>query len=196
MKSGLAKGFIFLAVIVSLAHTSFAQVLYNSSTGADGALDLSSGDKEVQLPESGILNYTIVNISEGKKLTFRKNSKNTPVFMLAQGKVTIGGFISVDANQNVPGPGGYYGGQPGFGPGGGAACNPNTITGSCPSESQGKWVGTLSLVPLIGGSGGGYVYSITTENRYHTECEQKLREELEGQNEQPHPMLLLLKRKY
>ena len=137
MKSGLAKGFIYLAMIVSFAHISLAQVLYNSSTGADGALDLSSGGKEVQLPESGILNYTTVNIPVGMGLSFRRNSKNTPVIILAQGKVTIHGSISVNAYQNVPGPGGYYGGnynQSGVGPGGGTPA----MTGSA---GDGKWVG-------------------------------------------------------
>ncbi len=160
MKSRLAKGLFFLLIIASLAHVSSAQVLYNSSTGADGALDLSKmdcGSCFIQLPESGILNYTTVNIPVGKVLTFHKNSKNTPVFVLAQGKVTIAGVIAIKG-EKTPGPGGFYGGaynQPGFGPGAGAACTSTTITGRCPPDSQGKWKGPLSLLPIIGGSGGG-----------------------------------------
>src|SRR6185436_13189552 len=111
------------------------------------------------LPESGVLNYTTVNIPVGRTLKFAKNSRNTSVYMLSQGGVAIAGTIDVSANrvvdcpagppfpQTVPGPGGFYGGSLGspgigFGPGGGTSGSPS-----------GRWVGPLSLVPLIGGSG-------------------------------------------
>ncbi len=144
---------ISFLVLASLAE---AQSFSSGSTGADGPLDLTSGDRKVQLPESGVLNYTTVNIPFGKTLTFKRNSRNTPVTMLAQGGVTILGVINVSNVSDLdtppilttPGPGGFYGGnpgQPGLGPGGGAS------TGN----ADGKWVGPLSLVPIIGGSGGG-----------------------------------------
>lgn len=98
---------------------------------------------------------------------FKPNTLNTPVVLRAQGSVTVAGridvsqtagcFVSVGSTAcgtwngssewfRIPGPGGFYGGavdQSGFGPGGGA---PNT---------PGQWIGPLSLVPLIGGSGAG-----------------------------------------
>ncbi|MBI1763820.1 MAG: hypothetical protein HYR56_20540 [Acidobacteria bacterium] len=125
----------------------------SGSTGADGALDLTSGSREVELPESGILNYTTINVPSGRSLTFKGNLKNTPVILLAQGNVTITGSISVSArNPNtgptIPGPGGFFGGaagQNGFGPGGGQ------VNGT---DRHGRWVGPLSLVPIIGGSSG------------------------------------------
>ena len=43
-----------------------AQTFSSGSTGADGALDLAAGDRRVQLPDSGILNYTTVNIPNGR----------------------------------------------------------------------------------------------------------------------------------
>src|SRR5438128_3435684 len=145
---------LFMGFILLLSLSAQAQTFSSGSTGADGPLDLTSGDRKVQLPESGVLNYTTVNIPAGKSLTFKRNPRNTPVIMLAQGTVTILGFISVDglsdpdtpAFNTTPGPGGFYGGapyQPGFGPGGGT---PN-------SPFNGRWVGPLSLVPIIGGSG-------------------------------------------
>lgn len=88
-------------------------------------------------------------------MSFFKNYRNTPVILLAQGNVTVAGtiHISAQAGTRIPGPGGFYGGaagSAGFGPGGGA-----TVQGSA---SDGKWVGSLPLVPIIGGSGaGGYV---------------------------------------
>lgn len=151
----MIKPSALMLFLFSLSLTASAQSFSSGSTGADGALDLSSGDRLVQLPESGILNYTTVNIPFGRLLVFTKNYRNTPVVLLAQGNVTIAGTIDVSAQNatRMPGPGGFYGGaagSPGFGPGGGAS-----VQGSA---SDGKWVGSLSLVPVIGGSGaGGYV---------------------------------------
>lgn len=135
-----------------------AQSFVSGSTGADGALNVTAGGFTIiQLPESGVLNYTTVNIAANTYVRFRRNSRNTPVIMLAQGNVIIAGIIDVSAGSDpdpigtnrTPGPGGFYGGnigQPGFGPGGGQPTTGNDF---------GRWVGHLSLVPIIGGSGGG-----------------------------------------
>jgi len=137
-------------LIVVVATLGLAQAFSSGSTGSDGALDLSSGDRVIQLPPSGILNYATVNIPAGRTLSFARNVQNTPVVMLSQGTVTVAGTINVNAptsSQN-PGPGGFFGGTHGlngFGAGGGVAAGPNT---------NGSWVGPLSLVPIIGGSGG------------------------------------------
>jgi hypothetical protein len=148
-----------VAVFLSLMSLAAkAQGFNGGSTGADGALDLSTCSTSsclVQVPESGVFNYTTVNIPQGKLLLFKSNLRNTPVIMLAQGAVTISGTISVansynGNNENFsvtgPGPGGFAGGAsglPGFGPGGGQNA----------SAPHGKWIGPLSLVPIIGGSG-------------------------------------------
>lgn len=151
----------FLFVPLSVCAQGFS----SGSTGADGALDLSSMNCPdnlcvVQLPESGILNYTTVNVPAGSTLRFKVNSRNTPVIMLAQGNVTINGTLDVSSigyylcgtlTTAQIGPGGFRGGQPGhsgFGPGGGVYC----ADGSC--TPNGSWVGPLSLVPIVGGSGG------------------------------------------
>ena len=145
-------GFVFF-----LSVSAQAQSFSSGSTGADGALDLTSGDRIVQLPESGVLNYTTINIPFPRLLRFRRNSRNTPVIMLAQGAVNIQGIININAGSDpdtpstarTPGPGGFYGGgpnEPGFGPGGGQPT---------PGNAVGKWIGPLSLTPIIGGSGGG-----------------------------------------
>ncbi len=151
MKSKRAYKLILLCSIFLLLITAASAQFNSGSTGADGALDLStmtcpSNECFVQLPESGVLNYTTVNVPSDKALKFLKNTRNTPVIMLAQGNVTISGQVKLDASGNIPGPGGFYGGQlgfPGFGPGGGTE----------PTLS-GRWVGPLSLVPIVGGSGG------------------------------------------
>jgi len=117
-------------VLAALAAAS-AQAAFNSgSTGADGALN-PTVNTEIQLPESGILNYTTVNIPAGVTVKFKKNIANTPVFVLASGNVTIAGTIDIrggdatatgtygdgaqgdDAIPGAGGPGGYDGGRGG-----------------------------------------------------------------------------------
>ncbi len=148
------KGLLIVALFFGLSLSAQGQSFSSGSTGADGALDLAAmicTTCEIQLPESGVLNYTTVNVPAGKTLKFKSNLRNSPVIMLAQGNINVAGSINVDADQNTPGPGGFYGGapnQPGFGPGGGIP-GPSITT-----SSHGIWVGPLSLVPIIGGSGG------------------------------------------
>lgn len=149
---------VLIGLILLASLSARAQTFSSGSTGADGALNLATmncpgGFCTVQLPESGVLNYTTVNIPAGKSLAFARNSRNTPVYMLAQGSVTIEGGINISATSETCGvsvagsnPGGFRGGQPGqpgFGPGGGQTNSPS-----------GTWIGPLSLVPIIGGSGG------------------------------------------
>jgi hypothetical protein len=150
---------LFIVGLILWTAAAQAQTFSSGSTGADGALDLTSGDQTLQLPPSGIFNFTTVNIPGGKTLRFLRNALNTPVVMLAQGDVVIGGDVDVSAGDQdpefgfrrrvgrVPGPGGFFGGFPGgdgFGPGGGR------IGG----DENGRWVGPLTLVPITGGSGG------------------------------------------
>jgi len=107
------------ALICLAAHTARAQGTFNSgSTGADGAFN-PTASQQVQLPESGVFNFTTVNIPAGVTITFRRNSRNTPVTILASGNVTILGTIDVsggngDANNvGIGGPGGFNGGKAG-----------------------------------------------------------------------------------
>jgi hypothetical protein len=132
-----------------------AQTFSSGSTGADGALDISAGSSQIlQVPSSGVFNFTTVNVGENTELRFVPNQANSPVTILASGDVVIRGAINVNAS-SVPqingvrtaGPGGFAGGfvgSDGFGPGGGLISTGASAT----------WVGPLTLVPPIGGSGG------------------------------------------
>lgn len=102
----------------------------SGSTGADGAL-APTVSGTVDLPASGVLNYTTINIPAGVTIKFKKNALNTPVYLLASGNVTIAGRIDLtgedskhsgtfgDGNQaddGIPGlggPGGFAGGRGG-----------------------------------------------------------------------------------
>jgi len=145
-----------LLLILAAATGALAQSFSSGSTGADGAFACAQGTT-VQLPPSGILNYTTVNVASGCGLQFSPNVTNTPVTMLATGAVTIAGTVLLNSQSScvAPGPGGFYGGAPGqngVGPGGG-------VYGRSDGTQNGRWVGSLSLVPIIGGSGGaGSVY--------------------------------------
>jgi hypothetical protein len=155
---------ILLCIVLSVFLTPVticAQTFSSGSTGADGALDLSTASCsqsifgcQLQVPESGIFNFTTVNIPVGATLSFIPNLRNTAVVILAQGTVMVRGTIQISGGRDyvhqtlmttAAGPGGFAGAKPGhngFGPGGG-----NT------ADIRGRWVGPLSLVPIIGGSG-------------------------------------------
>ena len=102
----------------------------SGSTGADGAFS-PTVNTEVQLPPSGVFNFTTINIPTGVTVTFRKNAANTPVAVLASGNVTIAGVLDVsgtkgfdsgaagtgnvgdDGQPGTGGPGGFDGGRGG-----------------------------------------------------------------------------------
>lgn len=136
--------------LVPLANAAFD----SGSTGADGAFNPTT-NTALQIPESGVFNFTTVNIPSGVAVTFKRNTQNTPVTILASGNVTISGTISVNggnANGRLPGegaPGGFSGGVAGGakasgtggeGPGGGR--------GGAGRNDSSEWAG--------GGGGGGY----------------------------------------
>jgi hypothetical protein len=162
MKPWFAAAALFISLDASQAY---GQTFSSASTGADGALDLTtmscpdvifgSPACYVQLPPNGVLNYTTINVPAGRILAFKRNLQNTPAYLLAQGPVTVQGAIIVSSlGGREPGPGGFWGGAwsyppgvglPGFGPGAGPQPN---------GSRDAKWIGPLSLVPAIGGSGG------------------------------------------
>ena len=139
-----------IVALVALALSPAIAQTPTFSSGSTGDLGpftcANQTPPPLQVPASGIFNFTTVSIVNCS-ISFLPNQRNTPVIILAKEDVVISNsLISVDANGQTPGPGGFFGGggnQAGFGPGGGAIGQP------------GQWVGPLSLVPLIGGSGGG-----------------------------------------
>lgn len=165
MKHDIKLAFAF---ILTLTPT-WAFGFNSGSTGADGAFS-PTVNTVMQLPPSGVFNFTTVNIPSGVTVTFAKNTINTPVVILASGDVTIAGAINLNggnanpvgaagtgnlADDGVPGaggPGGYSGGGggpitnfrggDGVGPGGGAGGVASGV-GNCGSG-------------LNGGGGGGF----------------------------------------
>jgi len=136
---------LLLGTIMAAAFShAGAAAFVSGSTGADGAL-APTADTTIQLPASGVLHYTTVDIPAGVTVRFAKNTANTAVVLLTTGDVKIAGAIDIsggaaqvtkfglagDINKGgIGGPGGFDGargglqeqnrrGGTGYGPGGG-----------------------------------------------------------------------------
>lgn len=144
---------VLLVVSSMFLGNSMAYAAFNSgSTGALGAFN-PSVNTEVVLPEpDGVLNYTTVNIPAGVTVTFRKNSKNTPVYMLSSGDVVIAGTISVNGTNGSANDIGT-GGPSGFNGGYGGQISSAGGSGIGPGGGSGGWVDN---VYGTGGGGGGF----------------------------------------
>jgi hypothetical protein len=160
MKKLSCAVFVWGALFVLLSQGVAFAAFNSESTGADGALVVSTS-QQLQVPESGVFNFTTVTIEPGATLTFKKNEQNLPVTILASGDVVIAGTISLngqDANSILPGeggPGGFDGGvggvvrdkgKRGEGPGGG-------VGGSPASNSYGGGAGEGGAFKVSGGNG-------------------------------------------
>lgn len=153
------------------------------SAAADGGWDTNNAanaGKGVYDPTKWavVFKYSSVTINAGATLTFKNHRSRAPVVWLVNGDVTINGTVSLDGERGAdfprvaePGPGGFRGGLlfasgvgygSGFGPGGGqrggwsvggsyGTLGAKGNTGLVPSPTYGN----PSLIPLIGGSGGG-----------------------------------------
>lgn len=134
-----------LASLIALMP-AMALAFNSGSTGADGAFN-PTVSQTIDLPASGVFNFTTVNIPAGVTISYKKNAANTPVVILATGDVNIAGNlwlgggnspdVGTGGNGNVGddglpgngGTGGYGGGRGGvpankaggngLGPGGG-----------------------------------------------------------------------------
>lgn len=181
MKGVIVKKLKFGLISIGMAlMPTWAQAAFVSgSTGADGAFS-PTVNTQVVLPPNGILNYTTVNIPSGVTVTFKKNTTNTPVVMLASGNVTIAGTLSVaagnaassgaagngvlsdDGNPGVGGPGGYDGGRGGMGTltaaaagSGGIGLGPGGGSGASPNCLHQDYWGGWNW-HCWGGAGGGF----------------------------------------
>lgn len=141
--------------------TTYAQGNFVSgSTGADGPFNPTQS-QTIQLPESGVFNFTTVTIPAGVIITFGRNARNTPVTILVQGNVNIAGMIDVSAfpgttlSGGMGGPGGFNGGA------GGPSTNVRIefdfqktpgVNGDGPGGGSG---GGSAATPEVSGSGGG-----------------------------------------
>lgn len=150
-----------VALVVSLlvtATAASAQNNFNSgSTGADGAFAPATS-QTIVVPDSGVFNFTTVNIPTGVTITFNRAANNKPLTILASGDVVIAGTINLDGkpgNTNgtggLGGPGGGSGGTGGYG----FDQSFSGVSGDGPGGGGGG-VGSTTLNLPGGGGGGGY----------------------------------------
>ena len=78
----------FVGLMLGSIVPSEAQTFSSGSTGADGAFSPVS-NTVLQVPASGVFNYTTINIPSNVIVTFTNSFPNVPVTMLATGDVTI-----------------------------------------------------------------------------------------------------------
>lgn len=179
------KTYLLVTAFAGMVAAAHAQGFDSGSNGSLGALSLTDSNLVVDLPPDGRLHYTTFRVGPNRTVTFRRNALNTPVYLLAQGDITIEGTIDVSGDQapgtppigGFGGPGGFDGGKPGFGdeippgdgygPGAGRAGPTGSAAESAGGGSyggvgsggsttnKGGAYGSPLLIPLIGGSGGG-----------------------------------------
>lgn len=177
------KRFVFTCVALVWAvgaSSAHAQLFDFGSNGSFGAIVVATGATlTVNLPPNGIIHATTVTVDG--TLNFNRNALNTPVYLLATGNVLVTGSIDVSGavgTSNPPvggrgGPGGFDGGMPGFGAGvlPGAGHGPGAGLGQTATAqaglaaygtnpavarpTNGLAYGSPSLIPMVGGSGGG-----------------------------------------
>lgn len=123
-----------------------------------------------------VFKYSSVTVQGGATVTFKNHPSRAPVVWLVQGDVTINGTVNLSGQNGIappglaePGPGGFRGGTGDIGPGAGASSGfgpggavRNGASGQGAGGSYGsvgqygpKTYGNPSLIPLVGGSGGG-----------------------------------------
>jgi len=128
----------------------------SGSTGADGPFSPTQ-DITLQVPPDGKFNYTTITIPLGVDVRFTRNSRNTPVYMLATGNVIINGNIDVGGQD--AGTGGDFSlqgrGGPGGGDGGRGGPTPSVAGGDGLGPGGGHG-GIDDNTKTIGGGGGGY----------------------------------------
>lgn len=169
----------WLAMTGALLVSSAYSAGFNSgSTGADGAFS-PTASTAIQVPASGVFNFSTITIPAGVTVTFVRNQANTPVVMLASGSVSIAGVIDVSGKPSPSvifgqagdlsaggegGPGGFSGGRgglaesarrggAGLGPGGGASGDGLT-SGQVHQGGGGAGYGTAGTNGSPGGSSG------------------------------------------
>lgn len=155
MNTVLARSIAF-AISAGLAASVMAGPFNSGSTGADGAF-APTANVTVQLPQSGILNYTTVNIPAGVTVKFAKNSANTAAVILAAGDVTVAGTIDVSGGASMTTRSGYVGEQNRGGVGG-----PGGFDGGRGGNSEANTRGGTGYG--LGGGGGGLQSSAVCYN--------------------------------
>lgn len=155
--------------------------LSQAVTGTWNANNTANAGKGIYDPSKWavVFKYSSVTVATGVTVTFKNHASRAPVVWLVNGNVTIVGTVNLNGASGAvaaapalaePGPGGFRGGtsyftagvnaSAGFGVGGGS-WGDQARGGSYGSQGGGgpATYGNPSLIPLLGGSGGGGSYN-------------------------------------
>jgi hypothetical protein len=165
-----------------LLAPTFTYAFESGSTGADGEFK-PTVNTVLEVPPSGVFNFTTVDIPAGVTVTFKKNATNTPVVVLASGNVTVAGALNLSGGSSTPvgaagngnlgddgipgagGPGGYDGGRGGEAPS--LASGTGLGPGGGGNGAYSTWIGGPG-----GGGGGGYNSSgASSQCGSHSSCQ-------------------------
>ena len=146
---------LFCAAATLQAQNTFS----SGSTGADGAFAPVT-TQSIAVPDSGVFNYTTVNIPAGVTITYTRNSSNKPLTILASGDVVIAGTVNLDGKPGNNNGSGGFGGPGGFG-GGAAGYGFDQSFSGVPGDGPGGGGGgiggaTITSSNIGDGGGGGY----------------------------------------
>src|SRR5262245_50751810 len=160
------------ALLITSVTAQMQNKFDSGSTGMDKEFNAppTPAVQEVQVPEPksdfpnyGVFNYTTYNIPAGVTIKYKPNSRNTPLIILTQGDVTIGGKIDISGGNGsaavfgAPSPnGGGLGGVGGFNGGrGGFSFDPflSGVAGDGPGGGSPGAIG-LGICASSGGFGG------------------------------------------
>ena len=149
---------VSVALSFFCAATLQAQNSFSSgSTGADGAFTPAT-TQSIAVPDSGVFNFTTVNIPSGVTITFTRSASNKSLTILASGDVVIAGTINLDGRiGNSNGSGGF--GGPGGSSGGTGGYGFDQSFSGVPGDGPGAGGGGISSATTSlpgGGGGGGY----------------------------------------
>jgi hypothetical protein len=171
----ISKSLAAALVAGALGAPGVASAFVSGSTGADGAFS-PTVNVTIDVPSSGVFNYTSVNIPAGVTVKYRRNTINTPIVILSSSDVTIAGTLDIsgdigrptgaagdgvtgdDGTPGTGGPGGYDGGRGGL---------PGAVGSGAPTRGgdglgAGAGGGALSTAivgngnQICGGGGGGF----------------------------------------
>src|SRR5882672_4405976 len=107
---------LFCAAATAQAQNSFS----SGSTGADGPF-APTANQTITVPDSGVFNFTTVNIPANVTITYNRGTNNKPLIILASGDVVLGSnaVINLDGKPGNANGSGGFGGPGGFGGGAG-----------------------------------------------------------------------------
>jgi len=106
----LARRVVSGAMLITML--GLAGLLHGQSFDADSDGSLGdvviTNDFAMNLPPDGRLHFRNLTVNGGVTLSFNRNERNTPVFILSQSNVVVNGTVNVDGGARISNSGGGW----------------------------------------------------------------------------------------